>query len=195
MSLSEEKINAIVDRVVGQLAPSMKPSKKEPEACAPKPAPMRVPPLPEIEGDAGVFYSIDDAIRGGEKAFLDYKSVSVDQRKKIIAAIREICLENLSTIAKLGVEETKMGRYEDKIVKNRLAIEKTPGVEDLEPETFTGDYGLTLQDCAPFGVIGAITPCTNPSETIICNAIGMIAGGNAVVFNPHPSAKKLSANH
>ena len=74
-----------------------------------------------------------------------------------------------------------------------MAIEKTPGVEDLEPFTYTGDDGLTLLERAPFGVIGSVTPCTNPSETIINNGIGMIAGGNSVVFNPHPSAKKVSA--
>jgi acyl-CoA reductase-like NAD-dependent aldehyde dehydrogenase len=46
---------------------------------------------------------------------------------------------------------------------------------------------------APFGVIGSITPCTNPTETILCNGIGMVAGGNSVVFNTHPSAKNTSA--
>ena len=80
----------------------------------------------------------------------------------------------------------------NKLRKNRLVIDKTPGVEDIEPQAFSGDDGLTIQERAPFGVIGSITPCTDPSETIICNGIGMIAGGNTVVFNPHPSAKKTS---
>ena len=55
-----------------------------------------------------------------------------------------------------------------------------------------GDRGLTLIEMGPFGVIGAITPCTNPSETVLCNTIGMLAGGNTVVFNPHPAAIKTS---
>ncbi len=78
------------------------------------------------------------------------------------------------------------------MVKNLLVTEKTPGVEDLAPQAVTGDHGLSLIEPAPFGVIGAITPVTNPTSTIICNAIGMLAAGNAVVFNVHPSAKSCS---
>ena len=85
-----------------------------------------------------------------------------------------------------------MGRFDDKVRKNELAITRTPGTEDLEPIAFTGDNGLTLLERAPYGVIGSITPSTNPSETIINNTISMIAGGNAVAFNPHPGAKKTS---
>ena len=73
------------------------------------------------------------------------------------------------------------------MVKNLLVTEKTPGLEDLAPQAVTGDHGLSLIEPAPFGVIGAITPVTNPTSTIICNAIGMLAAGNAVVFNVHPS--------
>ena len=77
-------------------------------------------------------------------------------------------------------------------MKNKLAIDKSPGIEDLKPEVDTGDGGLTLYEMSPFGVIGSITPSTNPTETIICNTIGMLAAGNSVVFSPHPSAKKVS---
>lgn len=84
------------------------------------------------------------------------------------------------------IEETGMGDYNNKLVKQRLVVDKTPGVEDLVTEAFTGDDGLTLVELSPFGVIGAITPTTNPNETIICNSIGMLAAGNTVVFSPHP---------
>jgi len=87
-----------------------------------------------------------------------------------------------------------MGRYEDKIEKNLLVAEKTPGTEDLRPIVYTGDHGLTLVERAPYGVIGAITPSTNPTSTIICNSIGMVAAGNAVVFNCHPGAKAVSVH-
>ncbi|MCP5103892.1 MAG: aldehyde dehydrogenase EutE [bacterium] len=198
MNVTDNQINAIVDRVVEQLAsggPPVNPS----EAKAP------VQPVPKketgertsfssahIERNRGCFPDIDSAIQAAGKAFLEYKAVPVEQRKRIIAAIREICLDHLHEISKIAADETGLGRYEDKLKKNRLAIVKTPGVEDVEPEAFSGDDGLTLQEKAPYGVIGSITPCTNPSETIICNGIGMIAGGNSVVFNPHPSAKKTS---
>ena len=93
-------------------------------------------------------------------------------------------------LARMAWEETGLGRYEDKIIKNRLVTEKTPGTEALRPETTTGDNGLTLMEWAPFGVIGAITPTTNPTSTIICNTIGMVAAGNSVVFNVHPGRRR-----
>jgi acyl-CoA reductase-like NAD-dependent aldehyde dehydrogenase len=92
----------------------------------------------------------------------------------------------------MALEETGLGRLEDKLRKNRLATLRTPGLEDLRPVAYSGDHGLTLVERAPYGVIGAITPSTNPTETIICNAISMIAAGNTVVFNPHPGARTVS---
>ncbi|MEC7947393.1 MAG: aldehyde dehydrogenase family protein, partial [Myxococcota bacterium] len=83
--------------------------------------------------------------------------------------------------------------FEDKIKKNLLVIHKTPGPEILEPTAWSGDGGLTLMERAPYGVIGAITPSTNPTETILNNGIGMVSGGNGVVFNTHPGAKQCSA--
>ena len=92
----------------------------------------------------------------------------------------------------MGVDETGMGNVGDKILKHHLVADKTPGTEDLSTTAWSGDRGLTLIEMGPFGVIGAITPCTNPSETILCNTMGMLAGGNTVVFNPHPAAIKTS---
>ena len=70
---------------------------------------------------------------------------------------------------------------------------KTPGVEDIVPRTFTGDKGLTLEELAPYGVVLSITPSTNPPSTIVNNSISILAAGNAVIFQPHPSAKNVSA--
>src|SRR5437762_6417118 len=77
-------------------------------------------------------------------------------------------------------------------MKNTVAIDKTPGLEILDTAAYTGDDGLTLHERAPFGTLLSITPSTNPTETIINNAISMIAGGNSVVFNVHPGAKGIS---
>jgi acyl-CoA reductase-like NAD-dependent aldehyde dehydrogenase len=96
-------------------------------------------------------------------------------------------------LSELAVSETGMGRVADKVEKNRLVTERTPGLEDLVPLAVSGDHGLTLTEWAPYGVIGAAGPSTNPSETVINNGIGMIAAGNAVVFAPHPSAKRTCA--
>ncbi|MCK4870672.1 MAG: aldehyde dehydrogenase EutE [Gammaproteobacteria bacterium] len=190
MAISEQQINALVDRVVSSLATPE--TKSEAKAV-----PATVKTQPTMTDNAvhlarGCFNNIESAISAAEQAYLDYKRISVATRHKIIAAIRALCLENLNNFASMAIEETGLGRYDDKLKKNEVAIVKTPGVEDLEPVACSGDNGLTIFEQAPFGVIGSITPCTNPSETIISNAIGMIAGGNAVTFNPHPSAKKTS---
>ena len=50
---------------------------------------------------------------------------------------------------------------------------------------------MTLYELSAYGVIGAITPSTNPAETLICNSIGMLAAGNAIFFSVHPGAKNL----
>ncbi len=140
----------------------------------------------------GVFNDMNDAIEAAWLAQKKLVKYNLEFRNKLVKAMREEIRKNINLLSKMAVEETGMGRYEDKIKKNLLVVEKTPGVEDLKSEVFSGDDGLTLLELSPYGVIGAITPTTNPSETIVCNAIGMIAAGNGVVFSPHPSAKKTS---
>lgn len=140
------------------------------------------------QSQKGVFKTMSEALSAVDKAYKQYRAYSIEQREKMIAKIREFTLAEAENLAKLGVEETGMGRVSDKIIKHQLVANKTPGTEDLHPSAFSGDCGLTLVEMAPYGVIGSITPSTNPSETVICNSIGMIAGGNAVVFNPHPHA-------
>ncbi len=146
----------------------------------------------ESGGLKGVFSDMNEAIAAAKEASKVMRTLSMDQREKIIRNIRKKTRENAETLAKLGVEETKMGNVGHKLLKHMLVAEKTPGTEDITTTAWSGDRGLTLVEMGPFGVIGAITPCTNPSETVICNAIGMIAGGNTVVFNPHPNAIRTS---
>ncbi|MFB0920832.1 MAG: aldehyde dehydrogenase EutE [Oscillospiraceae bacterium] len=138
--------------------------------------------------ESGIFSDIDEAIEAASKAQKIYMKEPLSKRREMIAAVREGLLPEVEAIAKLAVSEGKMGRVDHRILKNKLAIEKTPGVEDLKSIAWTGDDGLSLVELSPFGVIGAITPVTNPTETVINNTIGMLAGGNAVVFAPHPSA-------
>ncbi len=140
----------------------------------------------------GVFMTMGEALEAVSKAYVEFKKYSVAQREKMIQKIREYTLAEAAVMAEMGVEETGMGRVSDKIIKHQLVANKTPGTEDLKPTVMTGDAGMTLVEMAPFGVIGSITPSTNPSETVICNSMGMIAGGNAVVFNPHPHAKRVA---
>jgi len=151
-------------------------------------------PAAETEKNtSGVFSNLNSAVIAADQAFHEFKNLSLESRKLIIENIRKASLENNEMLAKMAHDETGMGRFVDKIFKNELGIFKTPGVEDIQPEAYSDDSGLTLVEKAPYGVIGSITPSTNPVVTIISNTIGMIAAGNAVVFNPHPSAKKTSA--
>jgi len=141
----------------------------------------------------GVYESVEDAIQAAKESQKQLMKLSMKKRNEIIAAMRKVSLENAEKLAIMAYEETGMGRVEDKIIKNVLAAEKTPGTEDLHAVTYTGDDGMTLVEMAPYGVIGSITPSTNPSSTIINNSISMVAAGNGVVFNPHPSAKRVTS--
>ena len=136
----------------------------------------------------GVFEDMNDAIAAAERGYKAIRAMSLEEREKLITVIRELTRKEASIMAEMGVRETKMGRVEHKTAKHILVADKTPGTQDIVPSVRTGDYGLTLTEMAPFGVVGSITPSTNPSETVICNSIGMIAAGNGVVFNPHPNA-------
>lgn len=140
----------------------------------------------------GVFDDINDAIAAAKEAQKEIQPMPLEFREKIISNIRKKTLENAKMFAELGVEETGMGNVGHKILKHQLVAEKTPGTEDLSTVAWSGDRGLTLVEMGPFGVIGAVCPSTNPTETVVCNSIGMIAAGNTVVFAPHPSAKNVS---
>ena len=136
----------------------------------------------------GIYADMNDAIDAATASYKAVRAMSIEEREKIITEIRKLCREEAPVMAKLGVAETKMGRVDHKTAKHILVADKTPGTSDVVASVKTGDYGLTLTEMAPFGVVGSITPSTNPSETVICNSIGMIAAGNGVVFNPHPNA-------
>lgn len=136
----------------------------------------------------GIFEKMEDAIDAATAGYKAVRAMSVADREKLITHLRGMIREEASVLGALGVAETGMGRADHKTAKHILVADKTPGTEDICPTVRTGDNGLTLTEMAPFGVVGSITPSTNPSETVLCNSIGMIAAGNGVVFNPHPGA-------
>jgi len=140
----------------------------------------------------GVFATVDDAVEAAAIAYRELDGMSLEGRQKIIAAIRESMFAHAEELARHAHRETGLGRIEHKIIKNRLVARKTSGTEVLTPQAVTGDNGLTLTEYAPYGVIGAITPTTNPTSTIICNTIAMLSAGNSIVFNVHPGARECS---
>lgn len=151
--------------------------------------------MTRLGSENGVFDRVEDAVDAAYDAQRHYtSSCNMEDRNRIIANIRKTVLENAQDLGRRIYEETNLGRYEDKVAKITLAATKTPGTEDLKTSSLSGDYGLTIEEMGAFGLIGAVTPVTNPSETIISNVISMIAAGNSVIFNVHPSAKNCSAH-
>ncbi|MGB4657602.1 MAG: aldehyde dehydrogenase family protein [Mobilitalea sp.] len=183
MEFGTKEISMIVDQVLKNL-----------ELNNPTFSAGATSPLSYNNENYGVFENIEDAINAAYEAQKIYvEKYQVKDRKRLIEAIRKVMRENVETLAKMVCEESKMGRYEDKIQKHLAVIDNTPGPECLTTEAISGDSGLMLEEYAPFGLIGAITPVTNPTETIINNTISMLSGGNTVVFNVHPGAKKVCA--
>ncbi len=176
MTVSESELKTIVKDVLTKLENGVAPNGEDGSAVC----------------QAGIYEDMNDAIEAVKESQRILQRMSMDAREKIISTIRKKVLEQAERLARMGVEETGMGNVGDKILKHQLLAEKTPGTEDITTTAWSGDRGLTLIEMGPFGVIGAITPCTNPSETVLCNSIGMIAGGNTVVFNPHPAAVQVS---
>ncbi|MSP58997.1 MAG: aldehyde dehydrogenase EutE [Myxococcales bacterium] len=203
-TLDERRIQEIVERVVARLgtgqpanpaeaveraAARMAPAPSSPSSSGPK-REVRVP-----RGSNGIYPDVDSAVKASRVAFEQHEKNSLELREKIVGAMRAVTLKHVKELAQYAWEETGLGRVEDKIQKNTLCATKTPGTEILRPIAFTGDGGLTITERAPFGVIGSITPTTNPTETIINNGIGMVAGGNSVVYNVHPGAARTSMWH
>ncbi|MDR0994449.1 MAG: aldehyde dehydrogenase family protein, partial [Verrucomicrobiota bacterium] len=185
MKLTDQDIEAIAQRIAGDFrAPSSVPSALAASAASPSDG--------GFSGEMGVFATVDEAVKAANKAKPVFIGLPLNARRAIIQNIRDVMRENATLLAKAAYEETGYGRFEDKIQKNLLVIEKSLGTEALQPHACTGEHGLTLTEYAPFGCLGAITPTTNPTSTIICNAICMLAAGNVVVFNVHPSARLCS---
>ncbi len=174
MKLDPKEVNFIVEEVLKKLSGS------------------KLAPSAGKKSGTGIYDNIDDAIDAAFNAQNELVKLSLLKRKEIIENIRRVMRGHVRYLSEMAVSETGMGRVEDKINKNLLAIDKTPGVEDLSSTAYTGDNGLTLVEMAPYGLIGSITPSTNSSETVINNSISMISAGNSVVFGPHPAAKGVS---
>lgn len=140
----------------------------------------------------GVFTDVDAAVGAAAGAQKELVELPLDTRRRMIEAMRQAVIASNDSVSAEAVAETGLGNLRDKKVKNMLAATKTPGVEDVEPSASSDEHGLTITERAPYGVIGAVTPVTNPIATITSNSIGMIAAGNSVVFNVHPNAKGVS---
>jgi propionaldehyde dehydrogenase len=157
MSFDEKILSGVVQQVIEQLM-SENGSAAAPAAC--------------------VYDNVDEAVDNAVAAQRRLIAMTLEDRERMIVAMRKTALENNEMLSEMAVKETKLGRYEDKVRENILCATKTPGTEDIQPLAKTGDNGLMLLEYAPVGVIGALTPITNPTGTFIHNGISMLAAGN-----------------
>ncbi len=188
--LSDREIQDIIERVRHRVAgaPGARPG-----AAMRADAELAAAAASSAELTDGVHATIDQAVAAALAAFGSYQAMGLKRRYAIVEAIRTSMLEHAEQLARMAHRETGIGRFEDKILKNRLVTTKAPGPEDLEVAATTGDRGMMATEFAPFGVVAAITPVTNPTSTVINNTISIVSAGNAVVFNAHPNAKQCSA--
>lgn len=174
MQLSEDLIRSVVQQVLSQMGTATNGAAKS-------------------GGNLGAYPTADAAVSAARGAFEQFRRRPLEDRKKAIDCIRKICIEQAEELGPLELEETQIGRRDHKIEKLIVAGTKVPGVEYLRTDVASGDGGLTLTDYGPFGVIGAITPVTHSLPTLAGNAINMLASGNTVVFNAHPSGARIAA--
>ena len=190
--LAKEQISQLVEEVMRKMAQQ---GAVDPTAAAGARAAAQAIAEGAVKvNPTGIYSAIDDAAQAARAAFLQLQALPLTKRKEIIEAIRNTARAHARPLAEHAHRETGLGRVEDKVQKNLFAANKTPGVEDIISVSWSGDNGLTIVERAPWGVIGSITPTTNPTSTIINNSISLVAAGNAAVYNFHPLAKSCCAS-
>jgi aldehyde dehydrogenase len=198
-AVNETLVRDIVSEVLGRLNGSV----PAPASARPIPAALLAavprPPAKSCGCAArrgrryfGVFPDASQACAAAQEAFLQLRQKGVAARERVVDIVKMLADARAAEWGRLEFEETKIGRLDHKIEKLRL-LRLAPGVEWLRPEARSGDHGVTLEEYAPFGVVGAVTPSTHSIPTLSGNAISIVAAGNAVVFNPHPSARRCAA--
>ncbi len=197
-AVNETLIRDVVAEVLGRLGGSATVPKP---ASQPAPPPAVVPacgcppptktPSSSARHRFGVFQDANEACAAAHDAFQQLSAKGVAGRTRVVEIIKTLCEANAAEWGRIELEETKIGRLDHKIekLKGQRGI---PGVEFLQPYGLSGDHGITLEEYAPFGVIGAVTPSTHSIPTMACNIISMVAAGNAAVFNPHPGAAQCA---
>jgi len=174
-TLDTDLIQSVVQQVLGQL-----------NGHAPTPAPERASSGP------GLFSEVDPAVDAAIHAQRQLADAGLAVRDGICKLIKKLALEHAAEWGRFELDETRVGRLDHKIAKLEL-LQDVPGVEFLTSPAHSGDDGIALDEAAPWGVIGVITPVTHSIPTMTANAINMIAAGNAMVVNAHPSGAKSAA--
>ena len=124
-----------------------------------------------------------------------YESFSQEQVDAVVRDIGKYVFDNAEPLAKMAVDETDMGSYEDKILKNKGKARVI--WNNLKDKKSRGVIGEDVEDnlvfvAKPMGVVAAVTPVTNPIVTPMCNGMFALKTGNAVIFAAHPKAQKCT---
>ena len=182
---TEQMIADVVEQVIRQLNPAPHDGSS---------AGMRTGAVPAdaLPTRPGVFAEVDPAVAAAKRAQQQLIAAGIKVRAQIVNWIKQTAIDKAQEWGRIEFDETRIGRLDHKVLKLEL-FHLLPGVEFLETVAQSGDDGLTVDEFAPWGVIGAITPVTHSIPTLTANAVSMIAAGNAVVFNPHPSGAKCAA--
>ncbi len=190
-AINEQLIRGVVEEVLARIG-----QRPAATACATgvsAPVPAQTFPLTSAsQRHYGVFSDANQACEAAAAAQLQLAKAGVAGRRKVEAIIKTLCEKNAESWGKLELDETKIGRLDHKIEKLQV-IKNVPGVDFLEQAVHSGDAGISVDEGAPFGVIGAVTPSTHSIPTIACNIINMAAAGNAIVFNAHPNGRHCAA--
>ena len=151
--------------------------------------------MQETQDEEKIKQMIDDLVKRAKKASEEYLKLDQEVVDNIIKAMSMAGLEHHMELAKMAVEETGRGIYEDKITKNMFATEyiyhsikheKTVGIINENDED---DF---VEIAEPVGIIAGVTPVTNPTSTTMFKSIISAKTRNVIIFGFHPSAQKCS---
>jgi len=203
LPLDEQALSAIVEEVLrglgrspaGGTAPAPAPApapRPSPAPAAPAPAAPSPRPSAPKGGRFGIFQDIGEACNAAQGAFEQLREKGLEGRGKVVEIVKGLCTAKAEAWGKFEFEETKIGRLADKVAKLQI-VKLVPGVEWIKPYGLSGDHGITMEECTPFGVVGAVLPVTHSIPTLSGNVVNIVAAGNSVVFNPHPGGARSAA--
>jgi succinate-semialdehyde dehydrogenase len=150
--------------------------------------------LPDVSVIADL--DVKQLVSNAREAQAVFETFSQEQVDAIVKGMAKYVYDNADMLAQMAVEETGIGVYMDKVLKNKgkaraiwnnLKGKKSRGIIGEDPET------NMVFVAKPMGVVGAVTPITNPIVTPMCNGMFALKAGNAVIFAPHPKAEKCTA--
>jgi aldehyde dehydrogenase len=185
-TIDPELLRSVVESVVARLAEGPAPHPRPP-ASHPAVVAGRHP-----GGERGVFNCVEKAADAANDAHLKLKKLGVAGRAKVIEIVKTLAVSNAEAMGQVrdGGNQDRPPRSQDRQAADH---QERPGTEWLQPYAMSGDGGITLEEYAPFGVIGAILPVTHSVPTLTGNVINMVAAGNSIVFNPHPGGARSAA--